>query len=107
MNAEKLLPCPWCGAEARLERDISPWVNCVNSYCELGSSAGVEYASEAEAIAAWNTRPAPTEAEVEAAAKRIFDFSADPRAPGWKDVSHDTRDHYRHLARAALGVGDG
>lgn len=71
--------------------------------------AGVLLTSEQlalRAIARALTRPAPTEAEVEAAANAIFDFAADPRAPGWEDVSHDTRDYYRCMARAALGVGD-
>lgn len=75
------------------------------------------FVSAAEAITAWNTRPAPSEEDVEAAAKRmcwdIAAHSADGLTYGqierranarWKRKAHI----YRRMARAALGArGEG
>lgn len=52
----ELLPCPFCGGEARqssetFERTILQWVYCAS----CGSAGGYRH-TEAEAIAAWNTR---------------------------------------------------
>lgn len=52
----ELLPCPFCGGEARLSKDafgntILEWVYCMS----CGAQCGNGY-TEAEAIAAWNTR---------------------------------------------------
>lgn len=56
------------------------------------------------------TRPAPTDAEVEAAAKRIaasdFDRIGD-EVSVWEALDWSMRNKYLRMARAALGVGDG
>ena len=60
----ELLPCPFCGGEAVLDKvdegaDYRPWfwytVHCSNRDCVCASLCQ-EYETEAEAIAAWNTR---------------------------------------------------
>lgn len=108
MNAEKLLPCPFCNSDdLHLRNTHTPyfWVECdscgaqVNGkYFEYrGKKENAKFSYEpdapkgsfftatelkqmpkayqraaASAIAAWNTRPAPTEAEVEQAALRAI-----------------------------------
>lgn len=56
----ELLPCPFCGGEAKrssetFERTILSWVYCTN----CGAAGGYRY-TEAEAIAAWNQRHVET-----------------------------------------------
>ena len=55
---EKLLPCPFCGGEAKMchvtqlwEPKDSYWAKCVDCH-----TSGKHHKTEAEAIAAWNTR---------------------------------------------------
>ena len=59
-NATELLPCPFCGGEAKMchvtqlwEPKDNYWAKCSN--CHM---SGKHYKTEAEAIAAWNTRAA-------------------------------------------------
>lgn len=55
-----LLPCPFCGGEASVidhhNDDGSVSVGCDNDTCLGFSGLGWLYKTEAEAIAAWNTR---------------------------------------------------
>ena len=55
MDSLNLLPCPFCGAKARLEGDEYGWVfvSCQNVDCEatIGSSWSAE-----EVAKTWNTR---------------------------------------------------
>ena len=59
-SATELLPCPFCGGEADISdegNDTEPeryWAYCTNPSCFVEGTA--VYATEAEAIAAWNTR---------------------------------------------------
>lgn len=61
MSEIKLLPCPFCGGEARLNHGISldgidGWVaECSNYQCITHSSDSIYYSQDA-AIAQWNTR---------------------------------------------------
>lgn len=53
-NKPALLPCPFCGGEARVaDTGDMAWVKCLNPKCP-GSGATCE--TEVDAIAAWNTR---------------------------------------------------
>lgn len=58
----ELLPCPFCGGEANVidhhNDDGSVSVGCNNDTCLGFSGLGWLYKTEAEAIAAWNTRAA-------------------------------------------------
>ena len=63
-NVITLLPCPFCGGEAVLDKvdegaDYRPWfwytVHCSNRDCVCADLCH-EYETEAEAIAAWNAR---------------------------------------------------
>lgn len=141
MNAEKMLPCPFCNSDdLHLRNTHTPyfWVECdscgaqVNGkYFEYrGKKENAKFSYEpdapkgswfaatelkqmpkayqraaASAIAAWNTRPAPTEAEVEAAAKRLA-VDDDWRPEDWDHIDYGTRADYLRMARAALGVGE-
>lgn len=55
MSEEKLKPCPFCGGEAEIVRDVgSIWdVSCKRCYASIG--AYHSYSKEA-AIYAWNRR---------------------------------------------------
>lgn len=68
-----------------------------------GCGARLVRDSREEAIVAWNTRPAPSEAEVEAAAKRLA-VDDDWRPEDWDHIDYGTRADYLRMARAALGV---
>lgn len=51
MSDKKLLPCPFCGGEARFSTEDGNWINC--------KSCGAEtdyFEQREEAIKAWNTR---------------------------------------------------
>jgi len=56
--SEKLLPCPFCGGDAAIVSPLGAGniraVECRNTEC---ASTGPWGKNEAEAIAAWNTRP--------------------------------------------------
>ena len=57
----ELLPCPFCGGEAALvptlETTVREWfVTCSNLECSVLACRTKRYYTEAEAIAAWNTR---------------------------------------------------
>lgn len=58
-----LLPCPLCGGEAET---FNPFPNVEGTWCvlcsECAAATGFEQ-TEAEAIAAWNTRTATTDTE--------------------------------------------
>jgi Lar family restriction alleviation protein len=62
---DKLKPCPFCGGEAWIIRtndnNSSPYVQCKFGVfrvpkCPLGHLVTWDYATEEEAIAAWNRR---------------------------------------------------
>ena len=106
----ELKPCPFCGKPPETmgsgagRRGLM--IECINTEC-LGPHCS-HYDHKA-AIEEWNTRPAPSEAEVEAAAKRIL--AADSRDVGGVDSYWDWlmpagRENYLRMARAALGVGE-
>ena len=57
----ELLPCPFCGGEAAivptLDTTVREWfVTCGNLECNVLACRTKRYYTEAEAIAAWNTR---------------------------------------------------
>ncbi len=55
-------PCPFCGGEAITRLNNKWWIHCDNCTCEIGFEGMDEngyyghFDTEAEAIAAWNTR---------------------------------------------------
>ena len=52
----ELLPCPFCGGEAKMTKtNHATWVECSNYHYER-HQVSVHAKTEAEAIAAWNTR---------------------------------------------------
>ena len=56
-----LLPCPFCGGEARLEHNMTMadyWVRC--AFCGAMPNGADTDQTEAEAIAVWNTRTVET-----------------------------------------------
>jgi hypothetical protein len=63
----EMKPCPMCNGEAVLipramPKSIRFAVHCEWDGCGVHTAS---YATEAEALAAWNTRPAPTDADVQ------------------------------------------
>lgn len=70
---EELLPCPFCGGKASWASDESlddwiPQCTAEGCWCMLGA-----YATEAEAIDAWNRRAAPVWPEVYVTPQHIVD----------------------------------
>lgn len=55
-----LLPCPFCGGEAEIERyTIKPYVACMKCGCSMPD----RHQTAEQAIEAWNTRTATTDSE--------------------------------------------
>ena len=76
MTAPELKTCPFCGGKAELWRahphpDRAAWISCMGKCSVLVSK---EHKTDAEAIAAWNTRadiPAARIAELEGEVARL------------------------------------
>ena len=72
MMTDELLPCPFCGGQAELHqtydmetKEVIGWfVWCNNKRCECMPETN-DHFTEAEAIAAWNTRAATTIGKVQ------------------------------------------
>jgi len=55
--AERLLPCPFCGGEAKLLSGTSSTVQCQNDQCIIGDRAPFnDFSHRYDAVTAWNTR---------------------------------------------------
>ena len=90
--SETLLPCPYCNRKAEIvHNDVGVFVGCFYEKCPVAPSTGTflyEYASEAEAVAAWNTR-----------AEREEDFAYGNTAAYWHD-------QYEKLLRSIEHIRD-
>lgn len=76
MSEIKLLPCPFCGEEAKLSKSGSyAVVSCLNSSCN-GNACCYKYDSPQEAIEHWNTRK-PMERIIERLAEASFKDSSE------------------------------
>ncbi|TKD50182.1 Lar family restriction alleviation protein [Sphingomonas baiyangensis] len=59
-RSDDLLPCPFCGGEAKLVSGTSSMVQCLNDQCIIGDPAPFnDFTHRSDAITAWNTRAAP------------------------------------------------
>lgn len=110
----ELKACPFCGGQPR-QIDVP----CPVPGAEDCGYVAIECCfihihmdDMEDAITAWNTRPAPTEGEVEAGAKRaagagwLVDGERLDRS--WDMAPEAVREHFRRMARAALGArGEG
>lgn len=100
--SDELKPCPFCGCPAICVGE--PWM-------QSEDAAGCDKCcAEAPTIAAWNTRPAPTEAEVLAAAKRAAAANSSMHEGCdlelfWSYLDERAQAHWLKVVRAALGVG--
>lgn len=59
-----LLPCPFCGGEARIDENISgdAWmVICPDEHCGVRSETAEWWSPQSAAIDRWNTRATPAE----------------------------------------------
>lgn len=54
--SEKLLPCPFCGKAAHVER-LSHWSGGFKIVCNKGCVRTCKHYDEEKAIVVWNTRP--------------------------------------------------
>ena len=91
MSDEKLLPCPFCGGEARVveHRTGEVWVTC-----DEDCSQSIISTDRAYVFAAWNRRPAPP------------DFNA-ALEKAWSELSIDTYDGHYTKRDIELYYGDG
>lgn len=64
----ELKACPFCGGEAELRGHKAPefWVGCSKMGCKATTEG---FGDQERAIAAWNTRPTDTDADVEQSAQ--------------------------------------
>lgn len=59
VNNNELLPCPFCGGEVSIKiHDYSNGTRLYTPKCKCGAGIVEVFHTEAEAIAAWNTRTA-------------------------------------------------
>ncbi len=134
LKAGELLPCPFCDGR-RGELAVSSWLigtkqellTAVDQYghqvrCICGAQ-GPESGDEAEAIAAWNTRPATDAGEVREKVARIIDPVAwtahakqvryveeitDPEARRWRqDIADSLVKSSLAKATAILAISPG
>ena len=96
---EKLEPCPFCSGDAVMRRDDDPGYPFYvtfehHQYCPMfavPTDLFPSYSTEAEASAAWNTRPTPAAPEdvLEAMARFVCEWEdADPDASlGGDDIN--------------------
>jgi hypothetical protein len=92
-NTIPLKPCPFCGGEAMFNEDTPfIFVKCSNDECTLHFS---QFNKED-----WNTRPQPTEAQIEAAATAMLQFEVN------SEITLDDPDIHKQIwldqAKAAL-----
>lgn len=91
---EALKPCPFCGGEA----EIDPRFGAVSVDCKSCFSGAGPHDTEAEAIAAWNTRQAADQLErYREALERISRGNYDGL-----EVTHMSRAACRYIARQSL-----
>lgn len=114
--AGELLPCPFCGGEAKLVSNTSSTVQCQNDQCIIGDPAPFnDFSHRHDAITAWNTRATPTppiegrDADVERDVRIILQAVADADSEDCiasidVDIPKDgyPRQWLQHAARAAL-----
>lgn len=89
-DEEIILPCPLCGGKASVQKDISGkeryHVVCSNvkNACDLVSGLPIWRGSAEEAIAEWNTRPAPPVGRC-----RDCMWSREPTEEDYKELDRD------------------
>lgn len=107
--ATELLPCPFCGGDAYTIESGGKWfVGCSQCYCNVGEAYDRDampehmFATEPEAVAAWNTRTGQLvevqadDATVERVARAIRDVKG--------GVNYDYLDFCRDAATAAIAA---
>jgi len=100
--AAHLSPCPFCGGEAEIWRahmERTAWIGCMGKCSVLVSR---EYKTDADAIAAWNTRvPADHTAAVQAAVAKAVEAEREACAKIGDGIAGNTADFIRDYRRAA------
>ena len=100
MKAERLEPCPFCGAPAAIQSQFGRewWAQCTKPEC--GKSDGRLYASATEAEDEWNRRPAHPQ---EAALAQPSDDAIDALWTG-ESLSRPQIVRRRAIARSVLAA---
>ncbi len=90
--SDTLLPCPFCGGEARIEQhEKSKWLAFCDDVYGCGTEGWYEDTPE-EAIAAWNRRSPTIPPDVREAIRKLADYGMPLGATNhdwkrWRDIA--------------------
>ena len=106
MSAIELLPCPFCGGEAKLiEGEECAYVQCLQVKCHRGPFVDGDNAAADEAVDEWNRRTDLSQASVAAAleaAAELLDSEADDLVASASRFRGGTNPHHSRMDLATV-----